>query len=70
MYRIIKNVRKGILFAISIVIFWELFEISLNPKEASDSLLDMVINSSAILLTAVLYNKWVTENLIIDNNEF
>ncbi|OLS23932.1 MAG: hypothetical protein HeimC2_24470 [Candidatus Heimdallarchaeota archaeon LC_2] len=65
----IKNIRKGILYAISIVIFWELFEISLNPLEASDSLLDMVINSSAILLTAWLYNRW-NINVTTNNQSF
>lgn len=53
----IKNRSKAIIVAIFIVIFWELFEIALNPKEASDSLLDMVINSSAIIITAIIYTN-------------
>ncbi len=64
----IKNVGKGIAYAVSIVIFWELFEISLNPKEASDSLLDMVINSSAIMLTAILYSRWISVELNSSSN--
>jgi hypothetical protein len=45
---------KTVISVLSLVIFWELFEISLNPREASDSLLDMFINSSAIILTVAI----------------
>lgn len=45
---------KTVVFVLALVIFWELFEISLNPREASDSLLDMLINSSAILITVAI----------------
>lgn len=53
------DAKKAVVVALSLVIAWELFEIGLNPKEASDSLLDMVINSSAIILTAILYSRYV-----------
>jgi len=50
----IPNPKKSVAFAISIVLFWELFEISLNPNEISDSGLDMLINSSAILMSTFI----------------
>ncbi|MCE7735897.1 MAG: hypothetical protein GPJ54_13530 [Candidatus Heimdallarchaeota archaeon] len=61
----INNRSKAIIVAIFIVIFWELFEIALNPKEASDSLLDMVINSSAIIITALIYTKLQDKPIVL-----
>lgn len=52
-----KNRRLAVILAISATGMWELFEISLNPFEALDSLRDLVINSSAIILTGLLINK-------------
>ncbi len=52
--------RKAISVAMGLVIFWELFEVVLHPNEASDSVLDMVINGSAIVVT-----YWISRRLRI-----
>ncbi|MCY3413579.1 MAG: hypothetical protein INQ03_18195 [Candidatus Heimdallarchaeota archaeon] len=54
----IQDKRKIIGLAIFGGVFWELFEISLNPLEYSDSWLDMVINSSAIIITILMLQKF------------
>lgn len=61
-----KNRKLAVILAISATGLWELFEISLNPFEALDSLRDLVINSSAIILTALLINKveWIEDEIV------
>ncbi len=51
LYNYTSKPLKTVIIVLALVIFWELFEISLNPRESSDSLLDMFINSAAILIT-------------------
>ncbi len=51
LYNYTSKPLKTVIFVLALVIFWELFEISLNPRESSDSLLDMFINTAAILIT-------------------
>lgn len=65
-----KNRRLAVILAISATGMWELFEISLNPFEALDSLKDLIINSSAITLTALLINKFEWKNDKVAVEEF
>lgn len=54
----IKDRRWVIGIALFGVFLWEVFEISLNPREAYDSFSDMIVNSSAIIVTSLLLRKF------------
>ena len=54
----IKDRGRVIGIAVFGVLAWEIFEISLNPLEVYDSFADMVINSTAIVMTSLLLRKF------------
>ena len=54
----IKKRKLVVAFAVFGVAFWELFEFVLNPFEFDDAPRDMVVNTSAILLTAFFLIKF------------
>lgn len=62
----IKNRKLVIAFAVFGVAFWELFEFVLNPFEGIDAPKDMIINTSAIVLTAILLIKIEWKPKVID----
>ncbi len=67
----IKNRKLVVAFAVFGVAFWELFEFVLNTSEALDAPRDMIINTSAIVLTAIFLNKfeWKPKKLEIEMKE-
>lgn len=65
----IKDRRWVIGIALFGVFFWEVFEISLNPREAYDSFSDMIVNSSAIILTSLLLRKFEWKETIEMNQQ-